>query len=136
MGSVNEVTIVGNLGADPELRFTANKIAICNMRVATSYKPKDGQAKTEWHRVAVWREQAANCAKYLKKGGQVYVRGRLETREYTTQAGEKRFATEIVAEKIVFLGSAKDRAPANDQQRQAPANDPGADTDFDPENWP
>jgi single-strand DNA-binding protein len=114
MGSLNCMTIIGNLGADPELRFTGEKIPVCNMRIATSYKSKGGQEKTEWHRVVVWKEQAENCAKYLKKGRAVYVQGRIETREYTTSAGERKESKEVVAEKVVFLPSVD---PANDRPR-------------------
>ena len=81
MASVNEVTIIGNLGRDPELRTTTNGTSVCSLSVATSYKPKEGEERVEWHRVTVWGNQADACSKYLEKGRQVYVRGRLQTKK-------------------------------------------------------
>ncbi len=113
MGSVNKVIIVGNLGADPELKYTPSSKAVCNMRVATAevWKDKSGakQEKTEWHRVTVWGDMAENCSKYLAKGRSVYVEGRLETRSYDKD-GHKHYSTEIVAERVVFLGGGGERS--------------------------
>lgn len=112
MGSVNKVILVGNLGADPELKYVgADNSAVCNLSVATNevWKDKSGakQEKVEWHRVTVWRELAENCNKYLAKGRSVYVEGRLQTRSYEKD-GQKHYATDIVADKVVFLGGGKD----------------------------
>jgi single-strand DNA-binding protein len=108
MGSVNKVILVGNLGADPELKYTPSSRALCNLRIATTevFKDKGGQRqeKTEWHRVTVWGEQAENCSKYLAKGRSVYVEGRLQTRSYDKD-GQKHYATDVVADRVVFLGS-------------------------------
>ncbi len=108
MGSVNKVILVGNLGADPELKYTPTNRALCNLRIATTevYKDKGGQRqeKTEWHRVTVWGDSAQNCAKYLAKGRSVYVEGRLQTRSYDKD-GQKHYATDVVADRVVFLGS-------------------------------
>src|SRR3954468_20027621 len=108
MGSVNKVILVGNLGADPELKYTPSQRPLCNLRIATTevYKDKAGQRqeKTEWHRVTVWGEQAENCNKYLAKGRSVYVEGRLQTRSYDKD-GQKHYSTDIVADRVVFLGS-------------------------------
>jgi single-strand DNA-binding protein len=108
MGSVNKVILIGNLGADPELKYTPSQRPLCNLRIATTevYKDKAGQRqeKTEWHRVTVWGEQAENCNKYLAKGRSVYVEGRLQTRSYDKD-GQKHYATDIVADRVVFLGS-------------------------------
>jgi single-strand DNA-binding protein len=108
MGSVNKVILIGNLGADPELKYTPSQRPLCNLRIATTevYKDKSGQRqeKTEWHRVTVWGEQAENCNKYLAKGRSVYVEGRLQTRSYDKD-GQKHYATDIVADRVVFLGS-------------------------------
>jgi single-strand DNA-binding protein len=108
MGSVNKVILIGNLGADPELKYTPSSRALCNLRIATTdvFKDKGGQRqeKTEWHRVTVWGEQAENCSKYLSKGRSVYVEGRLQTRTYDKD-GQKHYATDIVADRVVFLGS-------------------------------
>jgi single-strand DNA-binding protein len=107
MGSVNKVILIGNLGADPELKYTPSSRALCNLRIATTevYKDKGGQRqeKTEWHRVTVWGDQAENCSKYLSKGRSVYVEGRLQTRSYEKE-GQKHYATDVVADRVVFLG--------------------------------
>jgi single-strand DNA-binding protein len=108
MGSVNKVILIGNLGADPELKYTPTQRPLCNLRIATTevYKDKAGQRqeKTEWHRVTVWGDQAENCNKYLAKGRSVYVEGRLQTRTYDKD-GQKHYATDVVADRVVFLGS-------------------------------
>jgi single-strand DNA-binding protein len=108
MGSVNKVILIGNLGADPELKYTPTSRPLCNLRVATTdvYKDKGGQRqeKTEWHRVTVWGDQAENCSKYLAKGRSVYIEGRLQTRSYDKD-GQKHYATDVVADRVVFLGS-------------------------------
>jgi single-strand DNA-binding protein len=108
MGSVNKVILIGNLGADPELKYTPSQRPLCNLRIATTevYKDKSGvrQEKTEWHRVTVWGDQAENCNKYLAKGRSVYIEGRLQTRTYDKD-GQKHYATDIVADRVVFLGS-------------------------------
>ncbi len=108
MGSVNKVILIGNLGADPELKYTPSQRPLCNLRIATTevFKDKAGQRqeKTEWHRVTVWGDQAENCNKYLAKGRSVYVEGRLQTRTYDKD-GQKHYATDIVADRVVFLGS-------------------------------
>src|ERR1700750_1664729 len=108
MGSVNKVILIGNLGADPELKYTPSNRPLCNLRIATTevFKDKSGQRqeKTEWHRVTVWGETAENCNKYLAKGRSVYIEGRLQTRSYDKD-GQKHYATDVVADKVVFLGS-------------------------------
>jgi single-strand DNA-binding protein len=114
-GSVNKVILVGNLGADPELKYTPTSRALCNLRIATTevFKDKAGQRqeKTEWHRVTVWGEQGENCSKYLSKGRSVYVEGRLQTRTYDKE-GQKHYATDIVADRVVFLGGGGERGAA------------------------
>jgi single-strand DNA-binding protein len=106
MGSVNKVILIGNLGADPELKYTPSNRPVCNLRIATNevFKDKSGQRqeRTEWHRVTVWGEQAENCSKYLAKGRSVYVEGRLQTRSYDKD-GQKHYATDVVADRVVFL---------------------------------
>lgn len=109
MGSVNKVILVGNLGADPELKYTPSNRPLCNLSVATNevFKDKGGQRqeRTEWHRVTVWGEQAESCSKYLAKGRSVYIEGRLQTRSWEDKTdGKKRYSTDIVAERVVFLG--------------------------------
>jgi single-strand DNA-binding protein len=105
--SVNKAIIVGNLGADPEVRYTQSGTAVANMRIATNerWKDKSGQQqeRTEWHRVVVFGNQAENCGKYLEKGRQVYVEGRIQTNEWTDNDGNTRYTTEIVAQSVQFL---------------------------------
>jgi single-strand DNA-binding protein len=108
MGSVNKVILIGNLGADPELKYTPSNRPLCNLSVATNevFKDKSGQRqeRTEWHRVTVWGDQAETCSKYLGKGRSVYVEGRLQTRSWDDKDGKKRYSTDIVADRVVFLG--------------------------------
>jgi single-strand DNA-binding protein len=105
---VNKVILVGNLGADPELRYTGSGTAVCNFNVATneSYKDRDGNMveKTEWHRVVAWDRLAEICAEYLKKGRQVYIEGSLQTRQWEDQEGQTRYTTEIKAREMQMLG--------------------------------
>lgn len=105
---VNKVILVGNLGADPEMRYTPSGAGVCELRLATneSWTDKSGQKqeRTEWHRIVVWGKRAELCAKYLSKGRQAYVEGRLRTRSWDDKDGNKRFTTEIVATDVQFLG--------------------------------
>ena len=107
--SVNKVILVGNLGQDPEMRYTASGTAVCNLSLATKevYQDRNGerQERTEWHRVVVWGKVGENCSKYLKKGRQVYLEGRLQTRSWEDKNGQKRYTTEINANNVQFLGS-------------------------------
>lgn len=129
MGSVNKVILVGNLGADPELKYTPSNRALCNLRIATTdvFKDKGGQRqeRTEWHRVTVWGEQAENCSKYLAKGRSVYVEGRLQTRSYDKD-GQKHYATDVVADRVVFLGSGGGAAGGDVPGASAGRRGPGA----------
>ena len=106
---LNKITIIGRLGADPDVRYTQNNTAVANMSVATSerYKSKDGeqQEKTEWHRVVVWDRLAEICQKYLKKGSLVYFEGKSESREWEDKDGVKRYTTEIIAREMKMLDS-------------------------------
>jgi single-strand DNA-binding protein len=107
-GGVNKVILIGNLGADPEVRFTPGGQAVANFRIATSetWNDKNGQKqeRTEWHRIVVWGKLAELCGEYLKKGRQCYVEGRLQTREWTDKENKKNYTTEVVANSVVFLG--------------------------------
>lgn len=122
MGSVNKVILIGNLGADPELKYTPSSRALCNLRIATTdvFKDKSGQRqeRTEWHRVTVWGDQAENCSKYLSKGRSVYVEGRLSTRSYDKE-GQKHYSTEITADRVVFLGSGGGRSEGSNERPPA-----------------
>jgi single-strand DNA-binding protein len=108
MASVNKAIILGNLGRDPELRHTQSGKAVCQLNVATTEKWTDQsgerQEKTEWHRIAVWGRQAENCSQYLSKGRSVYVEGRIETRKWQDKDGNDRYSTEIVADRVQFIG--------------------------------
>lgn len=108
MASLNKVQLIGNLGADPEVRFTQGGVAVANLRIATTEKWKDknsGELKeqTEWHRVVVFGKLAELCREYLAKGRSVYVEGRLQTRAWDDKDGNKRYTTEIQGQTIQFL---------------------------------
>ena len=109
MASVNKVILIGNLGRDPEVRYLPDGGAITNVSIATteSWKDKNGekQEKTEWHRVAFFGKLAEIAGEYLKKGSQVYVEGRLQTRKWQDKDGNDKYTTEIVADRMQMLGS-------------------------------
>jgi single-strand DNA-binding protein len=122
MASVNKVILIGNLGADPEMRTTSAGESICNLRLATTDKWKDkatGEARdaTEWHRVVLYRRLAEIAGEYLKKGSPVYVEGRLRTRKWQDKEGKERFTTEIEAGELKMLGS----RPSGSESQPAPA---------------
>lgn len=108
MGSVNKVILVGNLGRDAELRYTPGGAAVATLNMATTevWNDKAGQRqeKTEWHRVVLWGKPAESLAEYLTKGKQIYVEGRLQTRQWDDKDGNKRYTTEIRGDRIVLLG--------------------------------
>ena len=108
MAGVNKVILIGNLGRDPELRYTPKGRAVANFTLATSenWTTGDGQReeRTEWHRIVVWGKTAENCAQYLAKGRTVYVEGRIQSNEWEDKEGQKRKTTEIVAQTVQFLG--------------------------------
>ena len=104
---VNKVILIGNLGRDPEIKFTTSGDAVVNFSIATTERwTKDGQKneKTEWHRIVAWRRLAEICGEYLKKGSQVYIEGKLQTRSWEDKDGNKRYTTEIVANNLQMLG--------------------------------
>jgi single-strand DNA-binding protein len=106
--SLNKVMLIGRLGKDPEMRYTPNGNAVTNFRLACSRTwTVDGESReeTEWVPIVVWGKLAENTAQYVKKGQQVYVEGRLQTRSWEGQDGQKRYTTEVVASEIIFLGS-------------------------------
>ena len=108
MGSVNKVILVGNLGRDAELRYTPGGAAVATLNLATTEVWNDRnnqrQEKTEWHRVVLWGKQAESLQEYLTKGKQIYVEGRLQTRQWDDKDGNKRYTTEIKADRITLLG--------------------------------
>ncbi|MFH0903431.1 MAG: single-stranded DNA-binding protein [Pseudomonadota bacterium] len=119
-GGINKVILIGNLGADPELRYTPSGQPVCDLRVATneSWTDKNGQKqeRTEWHRVVFWGKQGEILKQYMSKGRQLYIEGRLQTRSWDDKDGNKKYSTEIIGNNFLFLGgggaSAEAGAPA------------------------
>lgn len=137
MSGVNKVILIGNLGKDPEVRSTPGGQAVANITIATneSWTDKEGQKqeRVEWHRVVVWGKAADLCGEYLKKGRQVFIEGRLQTREWTDKAGAKQYTTEVVANPVggvVFLGGGErgsnGRSRPRDEQREPESQTPPA----------
>jgi single-strand DNA-binding protein len=131
-GGVNKVILVGHLGADPDMRYTPSGQGVCELRVATSesWNDKNGQRqeRTEWHRVVVWGKRAEVCSKYLAKGRQVYIEGRIQTRNYDDKEGNKRYITEVIAADVQFLGGGKGEGAAGGRGRDE--GPPPAEADF------
>jgi len=151
--SVNKVILVGNLGKDPELRYTPSGVAVATFSLATSerYKDKNGEwvDKTEWHNIVAWRQLAEICGKYLHKGKQIYLEGKLQTRSYDDRDGNKRYTTEIVADQMQMLGRAgeenggqaraggefrQNRQAPSSGSRNTPAYEDFADPPFNPDD--
>ncbi len=124
MAGFNKVFLLGNLGRDPELRYTQNQNPVCQLNVATTrrYTDRSGQQQkqTEWHRVVVWGQQGQRCAQYLTKGQPVFIEGRLQTRSYDDRDGNKRYITEVIAIDVQFLGGGRGRG---DDQPPPPSDD-------------
>lgn len=134
MGSVNKVILIGHLGADPELKNTSSNRAVCSLSVATNEYTGKGdkrQERTEWHRVTVWGDQAEHCSKYLEKGRSVYVEGRLQTRSWEDKDGKKRYSTDIVADRVVFLGGeSAGKSKGQSRAKHREDDDSGPDPDY------
>ncbi len=116
MAGINKVILIGHVGQDPEVKYTSSGVAVANFSVATSEEWTDKntgekQKRTEWHRIVAWRRLGEICGEYLRKGKQVYVEGRLETRAWEDRDGNKRYTTEIIANQMQMLGPAAERAP-------------------------
>jgi single-strand DNA-binding protein len=124
MASLNKVTLIGNLGKDPETRYMPNGEAVTNITIATTetWKDKAGekQEKTEWHRVTFYRRLAEIAGEYLKKGSQVYVEGRLETRKWQDKEGKDRYTTEVIASEMKMLGSRPGMGGGDASERDGP----------------
>ena len=124
---VNKVILIGNAGGDPELRYTPSGAAVTNFNIATneSWTDKSGerQERTEWHRIVVWGRLAEICNQYLRKGSKVYIEGRLQTRSWDGQDGQKRYTTEIVAREMQMLDS---RDSSDMSEPYAPQSAPAA----------
>lgn len=135
--SLNKVQLIGNLGKDPELKYTPSGVAVATFSIATSesWKDQEGnqQEKTEWHNIVAWRKLAEICGEYLKKGKKVYLEGKLQTRNYEKD-GVKRYVTEIVADQLIMLDGGGGGKPTNNNagSEAAPAahNDAPKDDDL------
>ena len=129
---LNKVLLIGNLGKDPEVRYTPGGQAVANFTIATNdaWTDKQGQKqeRTEWHRIVVWGKTAENCGEYLSKGRQVYVEGRLQTREWNNKEGVKQYTTEVVANQVLFLAGGERGAG----QGRGGAKGSGGGDDFGP----
>jgi single-strand DNA-binding protein len=127
MSGVNKVILVGNLGSDPQIRYTPQGTAVANFSVATTerYTNKNGEreSRTEWHRIVAWSKLAEICSEYLKKGKQVYIEGRIQTRQWDDKDGNKRTSTEIVATNMVMLGRAGDAGGDAASPQEFPADE-------------
>lgn len=130
MSSLNKVILIGNLGADPEKKYTGTGQAVCNFRIATSARWTDKQGnkqeRTEWHRIVVYGPQAENCEKYLSKGRPVCVEGEIRTRSWDDKDGVKKYMTEIIAQRVQFLGG----APGGTRTDRPTATKPAGDDSF------
>jgi single-strand DNA-binding protein len=132
MASVNKVILIGNLGRDPETRYSASGAAVCNFSIATSRKWKDKSSgdmveETEWHKVVAYDRLAEIAGEYLKKGRSVYIEGRLKTRKWQDREGVDRYTTEVVADSLQMLGGRDDSdRGGNQEDGHAPAPRPAA----------
>jgi single-strand DNA-binding protein len=132
MSGVNKVILIGNLGANPEMRFTPGGQAVANLRIATTerWTDRNGQRQeaTEWHRVVLWGKQAEVAGQYLQKGRQVYIEGRIRTRQWQDQSGQKRYTTEIVGTSMQMIGGRGERSMEEGTPATVPPDDvAGAD---------
>ena len=134
MAGVNKAIIVGNLGRDPEIRYTKGGSPVCQLSVATTRaytnKNNDRVEETEWHRIVVWGKSAEHCNSFLSKGRQVYVEGRIQTRSYEDKDGIKRYSTEIVSDTVQFLGSRGGQASDGVPSQFSPPSSSGAPSNY------
>ena len=123
---INKVMLLGNLGKDPEVRYTPQQMAICRFSLATGERKKDQSGQwvdhTEWHNVVTFGRTAETCAKFLKKGRQVFAEGRLQTRKFEDKNGVTKYVTEVVAERVVFLGSGEGQGQGGGKHREERAS--------------
>lgn len=124
MAGINKVILIGNLGSDPEVRYTPSGVAVAQFNIATSeeWKDKDSGEKkerTEWHRIIAWRRLGEICGEYLSKGQQVYVEGRIQTNAWEDKEGNKRYTTEIIANTVQFLGKRESSESARPRSTSA-----------------
>ena len=129
MAGINKVILVGRLGKDPETKFTPNGVAVTNFTIATSeeWKNKDTgekNSKTEWHRIVTWNRLAEICGEYLSKGSQVYIEGKLQTREWEDRDGNKKYTTEIIAHTMQMLETPQNSKQETRQEEPDPEKIP------------
>ena len=126
--SVNKAILVGRLGADPEVRYSSSGTAVTNFRLATDrkYTNKQGEkiSETEWHRCVAFGRTGEVCGEYLHKGSQIYVEGRIRTRDWEDKDGNKRWSTEILVDQMQMLGSKGERPPASNSSSGSSGGDP------------
>lgn len=130
-GGVNKVILIGNLGSDPEVKYTPSGVPVANVNLATneSWTDRNGerQERTEWHRLVIWRKLAEIVGQYLRKGSKIYIEGRLETRSWDDQSGQKRYTTEVVVNDLQMLdgrGDAADGQQGGGFESRPTAGDP------------
>lgn len=123
MSSLNKVILLGRVGKDPEVRFTASGQAVCNFTMATSEKIKSGEERTEWHTISLFGKTAEIAGEYLTKGSQVLVEGRIQYRKWQDKEGQTKYATEILGSHMTLLGSKSDRAPRTEPTAVGNAED-------------
>ena len=135
MASVNKVILIGNLGKDPEIRYTPSGQAVATFSIATSekWRDKDGQTqeRTDWHNIVTWGRQAEIAKEYLKKGQPVYLEGRIQTRSYDDKEGVKKYITEIVVQRLQLLGGRPDGSGNRGASAPPPEEPPDISSDDD-----
>jgi single-strand DNA-binding protein len=135
MASVNKVILVGNLGSDPEVRYTPSGRAVANFSLATTerFTNKEGEKeeRTEWHKIVAWARLGEICGEYLTKGSQIYIEGRLQTRSWEDRDGNKRYTTEIVAQAMQMLGGSKKGGEVASAEESHPSEEPVSIPDDD-----
>lgn len=129
MAGINKAILVGNLGKDPEMRYTPNGVPVCSFPMATSETYKDRNTgeritQTEWHNIVIWRGMAETAEKYLKKGSQVFIEGKIKTRSWEDQQGQKRYTTEIVADVMQLLDRPNQSTTSNGPDARMTTNVP------------
>jgi single-strand DNA-binding protein len=138
MRGVNKVILIGNLGRDPEVRYTKSGTSVATLNLATSesWTDQNGQKqeRTEWHRVVAWSKLADIAKEYLTKGNQVYIEGKLQTRSWDDRDGNKRYTTEIKADQMIMLGGRRDESSDRGGSSSSPSSPPGPEESPEPFN--
>ena len=133
--SVNKVMLIGRLGADPEVRYTSDGVAVATFNIATNERwtnqKGEREERTEWHRIVAWRRLGEICGEYLSKGRQIYIEGRIQTRSWEDKDGNKRWTTEIVAQNMQMLGSQGDYERTRQDHGGIPLPEAPPEGDFD-----